>query len=310
VAAGERRRRGLWPGLILLIMLGVLIMGIGGGRPALAGPPDAVERQHPAERPARKSARQSARAPAVSADAFEFEAPDPDHLRLTWQPASVIWPLAPLGSGEGRHEQLAARLEQHEAMLDGRQAVPSVRGVIELDRQHAAGVWIGALETVRVRQLSGSTPLRFIRGVDGNAAVIERGRALAPGPLGERRWELHQPPSTGAVWSIEADERTRIQIERVVSRSPRYVAVELELELLEWIAGGLPDADMPALLEPSDHLPGRLLLDAALGRELLAVNEAGLRESPLRKRKRKRATRKLSDAIEAWRGLGGADGGE
>jgi hypothetical protein len=50
--------------------------------------------------------------------------------------------------------------------------------VVDLDRERAVGVWISALETVRVRQISGSAPLRFIRGVDGHAAVVEPGRAV------------------------------------------------------------------------------------------------------------------------------------
>jgi hypothetical protein len=240
----------------LLALIGMLALLVFGGRPVHAGQPpsqDAVVEQR---------------------------------LRLIWRPASVAWPLDPLGRGD--FEQLAAGLEQREAMLAGRESAPSVRGVVEIDRQRAAGVWIAALETVRVRQLDGDTPLRFIRGVDGHAAVIEPGRALPAGPGGERRWELSQPPSDGAIWSIEADEPTRILIERVEPRPPLYVAVELEVELLEWIAAGRANAELPALLEPSGELADRLHLDAALGRELLRLG----------------GDRQLARAIEAWRMLG------
>ena len=214
--------------------------------------------------------------------------PSPEQLRLIWRPASVAWPLAPLG-GAHDHEQLAVRLEQREAMLAGRAPAPSVRGVVEIDRGRAAAVWIAALETVRVRQIGGDAPLRFIRGVDGHAAVLEPGREVAAGPGGERRWELQQPPSSGAVWSIEADEPTRVLIERVEARPPYYVAVELELALLEWIAAEGDDEAMPPLLEPADDLRDRLRLDAALARELLRLGGGD---------------RRVAHALEAWRMLG------
>jgi hypothetical protein len=243
------------PAARLLVLLGVIALLVFGGRTVHAGQPR-------------------------SDDSMQ------DRLRLMWRPASVAWPLAPLGSGD--YEQLAEGLEQHEAMLAGREPVPSVRGVVEIDRQRAAGVWIAALETVRVRQIGGDAPLRFIRGVDGHAAVIEPGRSVPAGPGGERRWELSQPPSDGAIWSIEADEPTQILIERVTPRPPHYVAVELEYQLLEWVAAGRPDAERPALLEPADDLSDRLRLDAALARELLRMSEGD---------------RQLAQAIEAWRML-------
>lgn len=252
--------------LRLLALLGVLAWLVLGGRTVHAGPPSG------------------------SANRSQAGASDPNHerMRLVWRPASVAWPLSPIG-GEPDQQRLSARLDQREAMLAGRAPAPSVRGVIEIDRERAAAVWIAALETVRVRQISGTAPLRFVRGIDGHAAVLEPGHPVAPGPGGERRWELQQPPSNGAVWSIEADEPTRVLIERVEARPPYYVAVELEQELLRWIAAARPDDEMPSLLEPSGELGDRLRLDAALGRELLRIGGRDAR---------------LEQAIEAWRMLG------
>jgi hypothetical protein len=189
-----------------------------------------------------------------------------DRLRSIWRTASVVWPVEPLGSA-----QLAARLDARVAMLEGRRMAPSVRGVVELDADHAAGVWISALETVRVRQFGEAVPLRFIQIVDANLALIEPGRAAAPGPAGEHRFELTQPASVGAMWSIEADAPTRVLIERVEDRDPRYVAVEVEHDVLEWIANGSPIERTPALLEPADASASRLRLDAALAQELVGL---------------------------------------
>ena len=151
-------------------------------------------------------------------------------------------------------------------------------------------MWIAALETVRVRQLDGDEPVRFVRFVDGEAAVIEPGWMPASCPDRHHPcWELSQPPSNGALWSIEADEPTRVLIERAVPRSPRYVAVELEHDLLEWIAADRPVAAMPAVFEPDLYaVADQLALHAALADELVSIGGAD---------------RSLGRAIEAWRML-------
>ncbi|MFO7567071.1 MAG: hypothetical protein R6X02_30785 [Enhygromyxa sp.] len=322
MAAGERGRRGAAIGLIKL--LGLLVLILLGGRPARAGPPSSDDSTHATgatgatEATGATGSIQSTRATA-SATGPSATGPstpelsttelDPERLRLIWRSASVAWPLSPVVGGDPSDERQApwsARLEQRERMLAGQQPAPSVRGVVEIDRQRAAGVWIAALETVRVRQFGARVPLRFVRGVDGHAAVIEPGRELAPGPGGERRFELTQPPGVGAVWSIEADEPTRILIERVEPRSPRYVALELEAELLEWSCqpsrrcaslrfsrSGRGEAEgegeLPTLLEPSKDGFDQLRLDAALAGELLRIGGDD---------------RSLAKAIEAWRMLG------
>lgn len=283
MAVGERLKTAI--GLLLVSLLVLL-----GGAPARAGsPPD------PAVSDGGDQLEDS-RLPEPGPE-LEIKLPlDPERLALIWRPASVAWPLVPLGSGGGEHPQLAARLEQREAMLEGRMPAPSVRGVVELDPQRSVGVWVAALETVRVRQIGGGeselaadeVPLRFIRGVDGHAAVIEAGRSVAPGPGGERRWELHQPPGSGAVWSIEADAPTRVIIERVAPRPPFYASVEVEQELLEWIANDGSIEQMPTLIGPADDLAGRLSLHAALAHELVRLGGGDPQ---------------FERAVEAWRML-------
>jgi len=211
-----------------------------------------------------------------------------DRMRLIWRATSVVWPLEPLAPDD-EIAQLGAGLEAHRALLESEQAAPSVRGVVELDAQRAVGVWISALETVRVRQFGEPVDLRFIRVVDETLAVLEPGRALAPGFGDERRFELTQPPGLGALWSIEADSPTRVLIERVEERPPRYVAVEVEREVLQWIASDGSSEQLPALLEPAQASASRLRLDAALASELLALGPA---DSGLER------------AVQAWRMLG------
>jgi hypothetical protein len=272
VVVGDRGRR-------VLGLLAVLLAGVLSGRPVAAGPPDADE-------PDRSSPPSMTLAPTF---AHELALPaDHERMQLIWRPTSVAWPLLPLSTGINTFAQLSARLDQREAMLAGRLEVPSVRGAVQLDEQRAVGVWIAALETIRVRQIGEPVPLRFIRGVDGNAAVIESGREVAPGPGGERRFELHQPPSTGGVWSIEADAPTTVIVERVEQRSARYVSVEVEYDMLEWIDDHGPADAMPSVLEPDDDLVYRLRLHAALEQELRRI-AAG--------------DRKLAAAAEAWRKL-------
>jgi hypothetical protein len=282
VAVGDRWRR-------VLGVLAVLLAGVLSGRPVAAGPPGEDD-------PARSSPRTPASRTGVTssiaiAPSFTHELAlpaDPERMQLIWRPTSVAWPLLPLASATTSFSQLAARLDQREAMMAGRLAVPSVRGPVQLDEQRAVGVWIAALETIRVRQIGEPVPLRFIRGADGNAAVIESGREVAPGPGGERRFELHQPPSTGAVWSIEADAPTTVIVERVEQRSTRYVSVEVEYDMLEWIDAHGPSDAMPSVMRPDDDLVYRLRLHAALEQELRRI-AAG--------------DRKLAAAAEAWRKL-------
>jgi hypothetical protein len=286
VDAGDRLRRAAG-------LLGVILIVLLAGRPVAAGPPAAAAAQAQAPKKTLESAR------TIVVPTFSHEItlpPDVERMQLIWRPASVAWPLLPLASSVDDFAQLAARLEQRVAMMGGHVPVPSVRGPVQLDGQHAAGVWIGALETIRVRQIGEPVPLRFIRGVDGNAAVIEPGREVAQGPGGERRFELHQPPSTGGVWSIEADASTTVVIERVEHRPPRYASVEVEYEILQWIAergggtkgGGTKHAAMPSVLEPDDDLVCRLQLHAALERELTRLGDGD---------------RKLAAGAEAWRKL-------
>jgi hypothetical protein len=235
-----------------------LVCVLFGGRGAQAGPPSEPEAQLQEER-----------------------------SRMVWRPTTVAWPIAPVG--EGREDAaVAAVLEARLAMQAGHVPVPSVVGVVELDGERAVGVWISALETVRVRQLGDPVPLRFVRGVDDRVAVVEPGRVVAAGPGGERRWELDQPPSRGAIWSIEADAPTRVLIERLEVRDPLFVAVEVEQDVLEWIAAGTPTEQMPALLEPANEVGARLRLHAALEQELRRLGSLD---------------RKLERAIEAWRML-------
>lgn len=270
-------------------LLGVLLIMLLAGRPVAAGPPS---RPEPAQTAEPRAGERDTSEPRISvAPTFAHPLalpPDTERMRLIWRPASVAWPLLPLASSVDDFTQLAARLEQHEAMLAGRTTVPSVRGPVQLDGQRAVGVWIAALETIRVRQIGEPVPLRFIRGADGNAAVIEPGREVAPGPGGERRFELYQPPSVGAVWSIEADAATTVIIERVEQRTTRYVSVEVEYDMLKWIDEHRAAAAMPSVLEPDDDLVYRLQLHAALERELTRLGDGD---------------RKLAAAAEAWRKL-------
>ncbi|GEM_PF-2769525 len=271
-------------------MLGLLaaISILFGGAAVRAGPPQG-----------------GAGAPAIAGAAPDVERIDADddlatlrmnRMRLIWRPTEVAWPLAPLATGTAGAAasrsldwgDLAARLDERQAALEGRAEVPTVRGVVSLDSARAVGVWIGALETVRVRRVGAATPLRFIRIVDGHGAVVEPGRVVSSGPGGESRWELDQPASRGGVWSIEADAPTEVIIERVEDRPARYVAVEVEHDLLRWIEAGSPDAAMPILLEPAKDLRSALGLDAALGRALTELGDG----DP-----------KLARAVEAWRML-------
>ncbi|PRP94456.1 hypothetical protein ENSA5_40750 [Enhygromyxa salina] len=283
MAASERAL-----GLIGLLVI-ALIVALG-GRPVHAGPP-LVDPRAPGCGPEDPDIASRARALVKADDEPAQPRPSRARMRLIWTPASVAWPLAPVGAADGDYEALAAVLDEREAMLDGRVKAPSVRGPVALDSDQAAGVWIASLETIRVRQIGPEVPLRFIRGVDANAVVVEPGRALAP-ELGEgRSWELHQPPSSGALWSIEADAPTKVIVERVEPRPPRYVSVEVEQEVLDWITddesvGGKGAGPLP--LEPTDEVGHELRLHAALADELLALRGGD---------------RKLAKAVEAWRML-------
>ena len=275
----------------------LVVLALIGGRAAHAAPPDSSAGS--GARPASSGVEASERgegpgAPPRTSAAFGLDlrdaaaAFDPERMRLIWEPASVAWPLTPLVAGSEQHTRLAAHLDQRVAMLEGREPAPSVRGAVDLDAQRSVGVWLAALETVRVRQFGPPVPLHFIRGVDGNAAVIEGARELAPGPGGERRFELFQPPSTGAVWSIEAEQPTRVMIERVAPRPLRYAAVEVEQALLEWIHARDSIEALPTLLIPADDLARRLHLHAALAEELLRLGGGDER---------------LAKGVEAWRML-------
>jgi hypothetical protein len=131
VAAAER----LIPlGLLTLVL--VLLSGVSefGGR-ALAGPP-----------------RGRASSSAIDSDAEpklepKLEPPTTERMRSVWRPASVVWPLAPLAVTSTEAQPIAARLAVRQAMLAGREPVSSVRGAVDLDRTHAVGVWIAALES-------------------------------------------------------------------------------------------------------------------------------------------------------------------
>ena len=283
--AGARERVRAWSWISLLCLL--CLVSIAGSRAQAGAPPGdgEVEAEAEAEAEPETSASEAGQGPAVALAVPD----DPERMSLIWRPASVVWPLPPAGAHGFAH--LAARLDQRQSMADGQTPVASVRGPVEIDASQAVGVWIAALETVRVRQISQPgeepVPLRFVRGVDGSAAVIEPGRAVAPGPGGERRWELHQPPSVGAVWSIEADAPTTVIIERVDERPARYVSVEVEYEVMRWITRDAHD-EFPALLEPSQDMAGRLRLHKALADELARL--AG-------------DDRKLAEALTAWRAL-------
>jgi hypothetical protein len=241
-----------------LLGLVVFVCALFGGRGVSAGPPSEPEPQLESSR-----------------------------SRLVWRPTTVAWPIAPVGEDRGE-APVAMVLESRLAMQQGLVPAPSVLGAVDLDRDRAVGVWIAALETVRVRQLGDPVPLRFVRGVDDRIAAIESGRVVASGPNGERRWELDQPPSRGAIWSIEADAPTRVLIERIERRDPLYVAVEVEQDVLEWIDAGASVEHIPELLEPADEVGARLRLHAALAHELVRLASSD---------------RKLERAIEAWRML-------
>ncbi|MCA9701287.1 MAG: hypothetical protein KC431_27440, partial [Myxococcales bacterium] len=218
--------------------------------------------------------------------------------RLIWRPTSVAWPLAPLTrvSEQGDFvavDELPVRLRQRQAMLTGEMAVPSVRGPVAIDAQQAVDVWIGALETVRVRRLSGTGELRFVRVVDDATVVFEPGRAVDPGPGGEPRYELTQPPADGAVWSIEADGPAEVLVERAESRSPRYAAVEVEDSLMRWIEADAPLDHLPAVLEPAEDFVADLRLNSELGRELRRLGDDELQ---------------LRKAVVAWQQLAAIQG--
>lgn len=213
------------------------------------------------------------------------EAPAPDANQWVWQATTVAWPIAPIGPVDAISD-VAAVLDARESMFLG--DVGSRRGPVEIDEARAVGVWISAFESVRVRQLGDAVPLRFVRSVDGNAAVLEPGEPLAPGPGGERRWRLEQLDGSGALWSIEADEPTRVLIERTADRSMRYAAVEIEHARLDWIRDGAGDDAMPSAGSVDDEAGSLALLHAALARELLALDGDD---------------RALRRAVEAWRGL-------
>ncbi|MFV8754258.1 hypothetical protein ACNOYE_27250 [Nannocystaceae bacterium ST9] len=222
--------------------------------------------------------------------------PDRSELRgLVWQPASVAWPID--RSGEP-HERFAAAI----ALLEPREPgeplpVASTRGPIDLDAQRAALVWIEALETVRVRQIAGQAKPRFWRITDGHAAIAEPGIARGP-----RSWELFQPPGLGALWLIEsADEpphdHVRVIVERARARAARFVDVEVERELLDWIhartdapARSTSDPTPPTILGRFDGVEDRLRLHELLAAELLALPGA---DEPLR------------EGLEAWQMLAG-----
>src|SRR5690606_20211875 len=125
------------------------------------------------------------------------DSPAPDANQWVWQATTVAWPIAPIGPVDAGSD-VAAVLDARESMFLG--DVSSRRGPVEIDEARAVGVWISAFESVRVRQLGDAVPLRFVRSIDGNAAVLEPGEPLAPGPGGERRWRLEQRDGSGALW--------------------------------------------------------------------------------------------------------------
>lgn len=332
VAADARARlRGL---IGLAVLLALMVLGPTTGRAAPgegqgeveAGPEVASEPEQAQGEPARGVSRRRARQAAAdlgealssSTEAWRQSARE----RLVWRATRVGWPLAPLTEldpdadihgaqldasealGEAEpaatlrpRVDLQPLLEQRAAMVGGFMPVPTVQGPVSIDADRAINVWIASLETVRVRRVSGAGTLRFVRIVDAHTAVVEQGRALDPGPDGEPRWELSQPPADGAVWSIEAEGEATVVVERAVVRTPRYSAVEVEAQLLAWIEEGRSPATMPRVLEPDDDLEAQLHLEAELGRELLKLDAAdGVRDPHLEK------------AVVAWRQLSAMQG--
>jgi hypothetical protein len=280
-----RRGRG-WSGLGLLCLLCMTMIATSFGS-ALAAPPSASVPASAPE-PERKRPR-------------GLHAVDPDRserLGLVWQPVSVAWPIARTGEPHERFAAAAALLEPREPG----EPVPvgTTRGRIDLDRDRAALVWLDALETIRVRQLEGDAQLRFWRITDGHGAVSEPGIARP-----ERAWELVQPPGVGALWMIEiADDarhpadpgdHARVIVERPRARPARFVDVEVERELLDWIQArsNEPRRDLAATLPPmvssrSDEVAARLRLHDRVAAELLALPDADKR---------------LREGIEAWQML-------
>ena len=273
----ERSRA--WFGLLLLSLALVL------SSVARAAPPHAGRERG---RLRREVADSSAVAKRELESTRGLHAVDPDRSELqglVWQPASVAWPIARAGEPHERFAAAAALLEPRE--LDEPLPVGSIRGPIDLDHDRAALVWIEALETVRVRKLGGEAKLRFWRISDGHAAIAEPGVDRGAG-----RWELFQPPGVGALWLVEIvdepalEQQARVLIERPRARPARFVDVEVEREILDWIharAKAAPEAAEPELPPTiqgrSDRVEARLRMHDLLAHELLALPGA---DAPLR----------------------------
>lgn len=280
VADPIRRLRGvigLW-----LVVAAMLASGFG---TALAGPP---ERERGRLRRELAGTAQVAERELGSTRGLHAIDPDRSELRgLVWQPAVVAWPIARSGDP---HQRFAAAVELLEPREPG-QALPvgSTRGPIDLDGDRAALVWIEALETVRVRQIAGQAKPRFWRISDGHAAIAEPGIAR-----GARAWELFQPPGVGAMWLIEAsrdqsDDHVRVLVERPRARLARFVDVEVEREIFDWIAarfesrrrGPTEDPIPPVISGRSNGVAARLQVHDWLASELLALpgSDQALREA-------------------------------
>jgi hypothetical protein len=247
----------------------------------------------------RESTRPDTRKDAARSATDELErtrglhAVDPDRSQRTgmvWQSASVAWPIARTGEPHDRFAAAVGLLEPRE--VGEPLPVGTTRGRIVLDRDRAALVWLDSLETMRVRQLEGDARLRFWRITGGHSAISESGIAR-----GARAWELTQPPGVGALWLIEiADDArnpadpsdyARVIIERPKPRPARFVDVEVERELLDWIHEG-GDELPPMVSSRTDALAARLRLHNAIAAELLALPDADER---------------LREGVEAWQML-------
>lgn len=165
--------------------------------------------------------------------------------------------------------------------------VPEVEGFVEVGPKRAAAFWLDPLDIVRVRQMNPAAAfnLHFAR-IEGNNPLVYSVSSATPGatpaaapspdlahavleepgiPQGPQYRYLSQPAGGGAVWYVDANVPTMIEIERPYLDSGRLAWETAEADVLRWIDRGGP---MPPLPPGSSEVRMRLEAESEIAREL------------------------------------------
>lgn len=138
----------------------------------------------------------------------------------TWSPRVVKWPVDP------------AQIQPTPGWAPA--GVADTSGTVTVTESHAAVVWLGPTEIIRVRAVRGdAADLRF-RRVTGSAGarlwIDEAGVRV------DRGIQLIEPPGPGAIWTITARHAIPIIVETIRARAPRLAWEQTRAEVARWIA--------------------------------------------------------------------------